>query len=57
MPTIKRFEDLDCWQGSRKLVSRIYELTKKSALSKDYGLKDQIRRSAISGMANTWPVK
>nr|MBF0223728.1 four helix bundle protein [Desulfobulbaceae bacterium] len=52
MPTIKRFEDLHCWQDSRKLGSAIYDLTKKSAFSKDYGLKDQIRRSAISGMAN-----
>ncbi len=52
MPTIKRFEDLNCWQDSRKLVSSVYALTKKNEFSKDYGLKDQIRRSAISGMAN-----
>ena len=52
MPTINRFEDLHCWQDARKLVSMIYGLTKKKEFSKDFGLKDQIRRSAISGMAN-----
>ena len=52
MPTIHRFEDLHCWQDARKLVNMIYDLTKKKEFSKDYGLKDQIRRSAISGMAN-----
>ena len=52
MPTINRFEDLHCWQDARKLVRLIYDLTKKKEFSKDFGLKDQIRRSAISGMAN-----
>ena len=52
MPTINRFEDLHCRQDARKLVNMIYDLTKKKEFSKDYGLKDQIRRSAISGMAN-----
>ena len=33
-------------------MSIIYSLTKKKEFSKDYGLKDQIRRSAVSGMAN-----
>lgn len=34
------------------MVRAIYDMTKKTSFSKDYGLKDQIRRSAISGMAN-----
>ncbi|MFZ5759511.1 MAG: four helix bundle protein, partial [Thermodesulfobacteriota bacterium] len=52
MPTINRFEDLHCWQDARKLVFYIYALTSKDEFRKDYGLKDQVRRSAISGMAN-----
>jgi len=52
MPTIKRFEDLDCWQEARKLVKLIYELTKKDAFSKDFRLVGQITDSAVSSMAN-----
>ena len=52
MPTITRFEDLTCWQEGRKLVKNIYEISKKSDFAKDYELKNQIRRSAISVMAN-----
>jgi four helix bundle protein len=53
MASIKRFEDLECWQEARKLVRQIYELTKKKNFSADFELKNQIRRSALSTMANT----
>jgi four helix bundle protein len=52
MATIKRFEDLDCWKDARKLVKMIYDFTKKGNFEKDYELKAQIKRSAISVMAN-----
>ena len=52
MPTIKRFEDLECWQEARKLVKLIYELTKKDAFSKDFRLAGQITDSSVSSMAN-----
>jgi four helix bundle protein len=53
MASIKRFEDLECWKEARVLVRQIYELTKKKKFSMDFELKNQIRRSAISTMANT----
>jgi four helix bundle protein len=53
MSTIKRFEDLECWKEARVLVRQIYELTKKKKFSMDFELKNQIRRSAVSTMANT----
>ena len=53
MATIKRFEDLDCWQAARSLVSIVYRLTKNDRFKKDFELISQIRRSAISSMANT----
>jgi len=31
MATVKRFEDLECWQEARKLVRLIYSFTKKQA--------------------------
>jgi four helix bundle protein len=52
MSTIKRFEDLECWQEARKLIRQVYELTKKKDFSADFELKNQVRRSAVSVMAN-----
>ena len=52
MATIKRFEDLECWQEARRFVKMIYGLTKKSDFKKDYELVGQIKRSAVSSMAN-----
>ena len=52
METIKRFEDIECWQVARILVQQIYELTRKEGFRKDFELVNQIRRSAVSSMAN-----
>lgn len=52
MATIKRFEDLECWQEARKFVKLIYEFTKREKFRKDFELVSQIRRSAVSVMAN-----
>jgi four helix bundle protein len=49
---IRNFEDLDVWKKSRELVNEIHSLTKKQRFSKDFGLVDQIRRSAVSVMSN-----
>ena len=53
MATIKRFEDLDCWKEARSFVGIIYRLTKNKPFTKDFDLISQIRRSAVSSMANT----
>jgi four helix bundle protein len=50
--SIKRFEDLIAWQYSRKVVQEIYQLTNNKTFRTDFALKDQIRRAAISIMAN-----
>jgi four helix bundle protein len=52
MATIKRFEDLECWQEAREFVKLIYGFTKKSDFKRDYELVGQVRRSAVSSMAN-----
>jgi four helix bundle protein len=46
---IKRFEDIEAWQDSRKLAKELYSI---SAHWNDYSLRDQIRRAATSVMAN-----
>jgi four helix bundle protein len=52
MPTIKKFENLDCWKEARILVNDVYKLTKRTAFWKDFGLRDQIQRAAVSAMTN-----
>ena len=52
MALIKKFEDIVAWQEARKLVASIYKLTNTGALAKDYGMRDQIQRAAVSAMTN-----
>ena len=52
MATIRRFEELEAWQTARALTKLVYELTSVGAFSRDYGLRDQIRRAAVSVMSN-----
>jgi four helix bundle protein len=52
MARISRFEDLEVWRDARKLVGCVYETTGKGILSKDFGLKDQLQRAAVSIMSN-----
>jgi len=50
--TIQRFEDLIAWQKARELNREIYLLTNTGAFAKDFGLRDQIRRAAVSITSN-----
>jgi len=52
MPTIKRFEDLECWKEARRFVRLIYDMTDSNRFKKDFELVGQLKRSAISSMAN-----
>src|SRR5258708_34447766 len=52
MATFKKFEEIECWRKARELTREIYEITNKPAFSKDFGLKDQIRRASVSVMSN-----
>ena len=49
---LRRFEELDAWKRSRELARLIYEYTRVGAFTKDFGLRDQIRRAAVSVMSN-----
>ena len=46
------FEDLEVWKSARVLANKIYEITRDNVFSKDYGLRDQIRRASVSVMSN-----
>jgi len=51
-PRADRFEDLIAWQKARFLVGSVYSVTNENAFAKDFGLRDQIRRAAVSVMSN-----
>src|SRR5205085_12010986 len=52
MATFERFEDIEAWKKTRLLVNVIYKMTAVAEFARDYGLKDQIRRAAVSVLSN-----
>ena len=52
MALIKKFEDIIGWQEARKLVKDIYKITNNGTFARDFGLRDQIQRAAVSVMTN-----
>jgi four helix bundle protein len=49
---VKSFENLDIWQDGCKIATEIYHVTGEGDFSKDFGLRDQIRRCAVSIPSN-----
>lgn len=49
---VERFEDLIAWQKARSLTRTIYQVTRQGAFARDFGLSNQIQRSAVSIMSN-----
>jgi len=49
---IERFEDIEAWQTARELTQQIYKATVQGQFTRDYGLRDQVQRAAVSIMAN-----
>ena len=52
MALIKKFEDIIGWQEARKLVKEIYKITNEGSFARDFGMRDQIQRAAVSVMTN-----
>jgi four helix bundle protein len=52
MPTITRFEEIEAWKTARELTRMIYAFTEHGQFSKDFGLRNQIQRAAVSVMSN-----
>jgi len=48
----RKFEDLVAWQKARELTRAVYQVSASGAFAKDFGLRDQVRRSAVSVMSN-----
>jgi four helix bundle protein len=47
-----KFSELKVWEISKRLAVDIYKFTNEGLISKDFGLKDQLRRAAVSIPSN-----
>ena len=52
MTTAKRFEDLEVWQRAKDLTNLIYKYSAEGSFSREFGLRDQMRRASVSIMSN-----
>ncbi len=49
---LDKFEDAEVWRLARSYAASIYKETNFGPISKDFAFRDQLRRSAVSVMAN-----
>src|SRR5438046_3111558 len=52
MATITKFEDIEAWKKGRELKQSLYRQSRRGEFAKDFALRDQIRRAAMSVTAN-----
>ncbi len=52
MSIINRFEELQVWKTARILNKKVYELSQKGSISRDFSFRDQLRRASVSVMSN-----
>jgi len=52
MAVFKKFEEIQAWQKAYEVTLDIYKITSEGQFSKDFGLRDQVRRASVSIMAN-----
>ncbi|MCX6903257.1 MAG: four helix bundle protein [Verrucomicrobia bacterium] len=46
------FENAEAWKSARTLTNQVYSLCRRAPLARDFGLRDQIQRAAVSVMNN-----
>ena len=49
---IEQYEDSEVWSLSREFAKEIYNITRSGIIARDFSFRDQMRRSAVSIMAN-----
>jgi four helix bundle protein len=49
---VNSFEDLEAWKSARDLVRAGYDVFRREPASRDFGLRDQSQRAAVSAMTN-----
>jgi four helix bundle protein len=49
---MSHFKELKVWQKAVDLAVKVYDITRKEPFNKDFGLRDQMRRSSVSISSN-----
>ena len=52
MAKVKKFEEIQSWKKARSLTQEVYAETLTGPFSRDFGLRDQMRRAAVSILSN-----
>jgi len=52
MSKIEKFEDIQSWQTAQEVVNSIYKISNDGDFNRDFALRDQMRRAAISIPSN-----
>ena len=52
MSTFQSFEEIEAWKKARQLTREIYDASNKDSFSRDFALRNQIRRASTSIMSN-----
>jgi len=52
MAQINRFEEIEGWKEARELAKAVYTVTSQGSFARDFSLRDQIRRAAVSISSN-----
>ncbi len=52
MARLERFEDIEAWKKARELSRSVYQITATGEFGRDFGLRDQLRRAAVSVLSN-----
>jgi four helix bundle protein len=46
------FENSEAWKSARVLTNEVYSLCRREPLARDFGLRDQLQRAAVSVINN-----
>ena len=49
---VETFEQLEAWKTARELVRFVYDTFRRGDAARDFGLRDQVQRAAVSAMTN-----
>lgn len=52
MSRFDSFEDMEVWQRARELTRDLYAISNQGSFSRDIGLREQVRRAAVSIVSN-----
>lgn len=52
MTAFRHFSEIHAWQTAKSVAVAAYRLTEQAPIGRDFGLRDQVRRAAVSVMSN-----